>query len=281
MSSDSLSESAPDAYGPTFKDQILRAANDVVLGFAEWRVWTMLALGEIRRRYRRSVIGQLWLTISMGVTIVAMGMLWGMIFHSGLRNTLPFIGVGMMVWGLLAGLIQETATAFVSAEGYLRQICVPKTAIVNQVILRNLIVFAHNAILVPVIYVFFPPEGSFGFLLIPIGLALYIANGLWLGLLLGTLCARFRDLSPIIASVMQVLFFLTPIVWNPDQVGPSAWYVVHLNPLASFVSILREPLLGVVPPAESYWMASCVTLIGFLVAIPFFARFRARIVYWL
>ena len=241
----------------------------------------MLAGNEIQRRYRRSAIGQFWLTISMGVNIVAMGFLWGMIFHTSLRNTLPFIGVGLMTWNLLVALVQETAVAFIGSEGYLKQIRVSKTAIVNQVILRNLLVFAHNVVLVPVILVFFPPEQYLGFLLIPVGLLLYIVNALWLGLLLGTLCARFGDLPPIVGSVMQIMFFLTPVIWNPANVGPAAWYLVHLNPLASFVSILREPLLGIVPGVDAYGTVLAVTLVGFAVTLPFFARFRGRIVYWL
>jgi ABC-type polysaccharide/polyol phosphate export permease len=281
MTSDILTRPIVQVDRGIARERVYGAINDIVHGFAEWRVWTMLAANEIRRRYRRSAIGQFWLTVSMGVNIIAMGLLWGMIFHTSIRNTLPFIGVGLMTWNLLVALVQETATAFVTSEGYLKQIRVPKTAIVNQVILRNVIIFAHNVVLVPVILFFFPPEHYAGFLLVPIGLALYIVNGLWLGLLLGTLCARFGDLPPIIASIMQIMFFLTPVIWNPAQVGPSAWYLVHLNPLASFISILREPLLGLVPDLEAYLMVLAVTVLGFLVAVPFFARFRSRIVYWL
>lgn len=269
---------------PGSSEQSVRFRNavaDIILGFRSWRVWTMLALNEIQRRYRRSVIGQFWLTISMAVSIVALGLLWGMVFHTSLRNTLPFIGVGLMTWNLMVGLIQEDASAFVDSHNYLTQIPVSKTAIVNQVILRNLIMFGHNVILVPIILLFFPPVSFAGFLLIPVGIVFYALNALWVGLLFGTLCARFRDLPPIIGSILQIMFFLTPIIWNPAQVGPSAWYLVHLNPLASFVAILREPLLGVVPEAYSYVMVLAVTVVGFAVAIPLFARFRARIVYWL
>lgn len=264
-----------------FSLRMQHAITDIVQSFVEWRIWTMLATSEVQRRYRRSIIGQLWMTISMAVSIVSMGLLWGMIFKTDVRNTLPFIGVGLMVWSLLSSLILDTAVSFIMAESYLKQIRFSKTAIINQTILRNLIVFAHNVVLVPIILLFFPPEHHLGFLLIPLGIVIYVANGLWLGLLLGTLCVRFRDLSQILASIMQILFFLTPIVWNPDRIGPSAWYLVHLNPLASMVSVLREPLLGIVPEASHYLVALAVTVIGFTVALPFFARFRARIIYWL
>lgn len=263
------------------RGQFRDAMNDVVSGFRQWRVWTMLASNEMRGRYRRSGIGQFWMTISMAVTIVAMGLLWGMIFHTDVRNTLPFIGIGLMAWTLLSGIVLETASAFVASESYLKQIRVAKTALINQVILRNLIVFAHYVVLAPIILLVFPPTTYLGFALVPLGIAIYVVNGLWLGLLLGTLCVRFRDLPPIVASFMQVMAFITPVYWNPSQVGPSGWYVVHLNPLSSYLTVLREPLLGIVPNASDYLVVLGVTVLGSVVAAAFFARFRARIVYWL
>jgi ABC-type polysaccharide/polyol phosphate export permease len=264
-----------------FANQMQMAIEDMLASISGWRVWAMLALNDTKRRYRRSRIGQFWLTISMAVNVVAMGVLWGVIFHTDVRNTLPFIGVGLIVWALMAGIVQDATTTFVGAEGYLKQIRVSKTAIVCQAILKNFIVFAHNIVIVPFILLMYPPEHMMGFLLIPIGLFFYAINGVWIGLLLGMLCTRFRDLPQIVQSIMQIMFFMTPILWNPAQIGPEVKLLVALNPFASFLMILRSPLLGIVPDAGDYWMAIAVTIVGFGITLPLFARFRSRIVYWL
>jgi homopolymeric O-antigen transport system permease protein len=265
----------------TLTDHMRAAGDDIFDALAGWRVWAMLALNDIKRLYRRSGIGQFWLTISMAVNIVAMGFLWGVIFKTDMRNTLPFIGVGLIVWGLLAGIVQETATGFIRSEGYLKQIRVSKTSIISQVILRNFIVFAHNIILVPFILLVYPPAQLEGLFLVPVGLIFCAVNAIWVGLLLGTLCTRFRDLPQIIQSVMQIMFFMTPILWNPAQVGSKAKYLIDFNPFATFLTILREPLLGIVPEIQNYWIAAGITVVGFATTLPFFARFRSRIVYWL
>lgn len=117
--------------------------------------------------------------------------------------------------------------------------------------------------------------------LVPIGLAIVIVNGFWMGLLIGSLCARFRDLPQIVASFMQIAFFVTPVMWKANQLPPRLWWVVELNPFAAFLSLIRDPLLGVVPGRSAYVIGVAVTAIGFVVTIPFFARFRGRIIYWL
>jgi len=108
-----------------------------------------------------------------------------------------------------------------------------------------------------------------------------LVTGVWVGLLLGTLCARFGDLPQIIASLVQIAFFVTPVIYRSDAVSGRLWVVTHLNPFASFLALLRDPLLGQVPEATHYAMAALFAVGGFAVTLPIFARFRARIVYWL
>ena len=100
-------------------------------------------------------------------------------------------------------------------------------------------------------------------------------------MLLGPLCARFRDLPQLIANVMNLAFFITPIMFRPAQVQEQLWFVTHLNPFASLLEILRAPLLGQAPEFYHWVFAGAVTILGFAVAVPFYARFRGRIVYWL
>jgi ABC-2 type transport system permease protein/lipopolysaccharide transport system permease protein len=116
-------------------------------------------------------------------------------------------------------------------------------------------------------------------LVIP-GLFLVCLNGLWVGMLLGPLCARFRDIPPVVSTIVQMMFLLTPILWRPEQV-PGRAFLVVFNPFYYFISLIREPLLGNAPTAFVWTVALVITALGFSLAIPFYSRFRDRIVYWL
>jgi ABC-type polysaccharide/polyol phosphate export permease len=257
------------------------AVADIFNGSKAWRIWWLLAVGDIRQRYQRSLFGQFWLTISMGVTIGAIGLVYSALFQQDMTTYLPYLGIGLVCWSLIAGIFTDGCTVFTQSADFMRQSQLPRSLFANRMLLRNLIIFAHNLVIVVIIVVVFAiPVGWTTLLVIP-GLVLMLLAGLWTGLFLGALCARFGDLPQIIASVVQIAFFVTPVIYRPDTANYRIWVATHLNPFASFLALLRDPLLGHIPEAWHYAMAILVTVGGFAITFPFFARYRARIVYWL
>jgi ABC-type polysaccharide/polyol phosphate export permease len=261
---------------------LLRAAsNDIFSGIKAWRIWWLLAAGDIRQRYQRSLFGQFWLTISMGASIGAIGLVYSALFHQDMTTYLPYLGVGLVCWSLIAGIFTDSCTAFTQSADFMQQSRLPRSLFAYRMLLRNLIIFAHNLVIVLLITVFFAIPVGWNTLLVIPGLVLIILAGMWIGLFLGALCARFGDLPQIIASLVQIAFFVTPVIYRSDTTSHRIWVATHLNPFASFLALLRDPLLGHVPEAWHYAMAILFTFGGFALTFPFFARFRARIVYWL
>jgi ABC-type polysaccharide/polyol phosphate export permease len=240
-----------------------------------------LSWHDVRQRYRRSTLGPLWLTVSIAVQVAALGLVYGRLFHLDAATYLPHLAVGMTVWALIAGMINEGCLCFITAEGFLKQVAMPKSVFPARVVLRSLITFGHDAIIVLVVLLILTPLFGWSALLALVGLLLLAVNGLWAGIMFGTLCARFRDLPPIIASVLQVAFFITPVIWQPQTMTGSWALLLRLNPFASFLALIRNPLLGE-PVAYSNWLiVLAITLVGWTGAFLLFTRFRARITYWL
>ena len=263
------------------RSRLQAACDDLVQGLRQWRIWWVLAFLEIRQRYRRSLVGQFWVTLSMAATIAGIGIVFGAIFNQPLSDYLPFLGVGIIVWGLLSGLTNDLASAFISSENYLKNYPGPRSIVIYRTIARNLISSAHNVALIPILLVLFGVPLTWWLLLTVPAIALIACNAVWIGMLIGPLSARFRDLPQLVVNITQLAFFVTPIMFRPGQVQDRLWAVTHLNPFASFVEILRAPILGSSPGAYHWVFAGAVTVLGFAVAIPFYARFRGRIVYWL
>jgi ABC-type polysaccharide/polyol phosphate export permease len=266
---------------PSMKEHAAAARRDLLRGFTDWRMWLLLGMNDIRQRYHRSRVGQFWITLSILVTIAALGGIYSYLFRISIREYLPPLATGIVVWALISSMVTEACHVFTGAESYLRQVPMPKSIFVHRMLVRNLVTFAHNILIAPLLYLAFGILPGWPILLAPIGLAIVTINGFWIGLLVGTLCARFRDLPQIVASLMQIAFFITPVMWRADQLPREASWVVDVNPLASLLRLVRDPLLGSVPKISTYLVGIGMMLAGCGVAIPFFARFRARIVYWL
>ena len=194
--------------------QVAAARADLARGFGRWRLWLLLGVGDIRQRYQRSRVGQFWITISMLVTIVALGGVYGLLFRMSLQEYLPSLTLGIVAWALISSMVIEAFTVFTGAGIYLQQVPLPKSMFVHRMLVRNLVTFAHNMTIVPLLYLVFGILPGWPILLAPLGLAIVTLNGFWIGLLLGMLCARFRDMPQMIASLMQIAFFVTPVMWR-------------------------------------------------------------------
>jgi len=266
---------------PTMRQHFSAAWKDIRAGLKNWRMWLLLGMNDIRQRYRRSRLGQFWITLTMAVTISSLGVLYAYLFKLPLREYLPYLGSSFVVWGLIASIVLDACGVYIGAEGYLRQVPMPKSVFVHRMLVRNAVIFVHNLAILPPLFLIFGVPMGWTLLLALLGIVVILLNGVWIGLLLGTVCARFRDMPQIISSLMQVVFYLTPVMWRPAQLPQRMSWLTNFNPFQSFLDIVRDPLLGNLPPLLAWEVAGGVTVGGFLIAALFFARFRARIVYWL
>jgi lipopolysaccharide transport system permease protein len=258
-----------------------RAAwQDLVEGIALWRLWLRLGWNDIVQRYSRSVLGPFWLTASMAVMVVALGVLYSQLFNQRIDDFLPFFCVGLLVWNLISSYLIEGGTLFTGSESYIKQIRLPYSMYVYRSSWAKLIIFAHNFVIYLGVLIYFQIwPGATSLLAVP-GLMLVVLNGTIASLTIGIVSARFRDIPQIVASVVQILFFITPIFWKPESLKGHA-YVKDFNPFYHLLEIVRAPLLGNIPEAASYWAVLLLTLINVAIAFAFFSRFRARIAYWI
>jgi lipopolysaccharide transport system permease protein len=235
---------------------------------------------DIRLRYRGSTLGPLWLTLSTGIMVGALGFLYARIFHTDVQSYLPFLALSIVLWGFLSTIVAESCTAFTESEGVVRAVRIPFFLFAIRVLIRNILVLAHNVLVIVVVDVVFRVwPGWHGLLALP-GLFLWGINALALVLLLGTFCARFRDILPIVSSVMQIAFFVSPIIWNQDQLGSGQW-VLPFNPFFSLLEIVRAPLLGALPGLTIWLSAALYSIVLWVLAWGLFTRARGRIAFWI
>lgn len=259
--------------------QTSRALADVVGGIMLWSLWARLGWNDILQRYRRSTLGPFWLTASMAIMVIVLGVLYAELFSAPIRDFLPYLCVGLLVWNLSSSFLTEGGALFTGVESYIKQIKLPYSLYVFRSSWSKLIIFFHNFVIYFFILIYFEIwPGTVALLAIP-GLLLVMLNGAVAMLFIGMVSARFRDIPQLINSLVQIVFFVTPIMWKPELLHGRA-YVADYNPFYHLIEIVRAPLLGHSPAIESYVAVLLITLINIVVVGAFFARFRSRISYW-
>ncbi|WP_448207519.1 ABC transporter permease [Azospirillum sp. sgz302134] len=267
-------------YDSGDRSDVAQALDDLVEGVRRWRLWSRLGWHDIRKRYRRSVLGPFWLTLSMAVMVASLGLIYGTLFRLDLEGYLPFLAVGLATWTFVASFLNEGCISFIELEPLIKNVRIPMSVHVLRVLWRNLIIYAHNIVIFAVVALIFGVRPGAGGLLAPLGLLLMVANAGWIMLLLGMICTRFRDVPPIIGSLIQLLFFVTPVMWKPELLGDRR-YLMVLNPFHHLIEVIRAPLLGQVPGWENWAAGLLFAVAGWAVTFACFARFRKRIAYWL
>jgi homopolymeric O-antigen transport system permease protein len=258
------------------------AWEDLVGGLRRWPLWTRLGWLEIKRRYRRTTLGPFWAAISLLVFVFAIGGLGSGLLGRQSQEYLPYLVSGMVVWVMLSTMIIESCVVFLHGVNLLRQMRFDYSILVYALLWRNLIAFVHNLSIYLLIFVLYAPEklGVMQLWALP-GLLLILLNGAWIALLLGMFALRFRDVQPLVQSLIQITMFVTPIFWPADSLtGMRRIIYVGLNPFYHLMVIIRNPLMGLLPPLNSILAVMLITVVGWTVAYFAFSFFRKRIAYW-
>jgi lipopolysaccharide transport system permease protein len=256
------------------------AWRDVRESLTLWRLCWTLAWLDIKLRYRGSLLGPFWLTISTAVMVGAMGVLYATLFKMNLHEYLPFLALSLVLWNFLGTLIAEACTGYTQVETLIRSVRMPYWLYGVRVVLRNVLVLAHNIVVIVGVFAFLSAwPGADAVSAVP-GFALWLVDAAALSVLLGALCARFRDIPPIVGSIVQIMFFVTPVIWKPELVGPTGRMLLPFNPFFALLQIVRGPLLGETPPTSVYISAIIYSLALWAVTWLLFVRVRSRIAFW-
>lgn len=259
---------------------LLLALQDIASGTAKSWIWVTLAMQDIKLRYRGSTLGPFWLTISTIVLMCSMGLIYSTLFSMDVKSYLPYLGLGFITWGYISSTVNEGCGTFTNAESVIQTVPMPFFVHAWRTVCRNIIVFAHNIIIIPVLLIVFQIPITWRiFELVP-ALAFYVLNGLWISVFFGMLSARFRDVPPIITNFLQVLFFLTPVIFPVSAMGHFRSFA-DFNPAFAAIDVVRAPLLGVPTNDYSWPMLTAITVTGCVGTLLIFARFRSRIAYWI
>ena len=256
------------------------AGADMADGLRLWRLGVTLGWLDIKLKYRGSLLGPFWLTISTAIMVAAMGGLYSILFNMDLHTYLPFLALSLVMWNSMGGLVGDACFTFTQAEGTIRSVRMPYFVHAMRVVVRTSISLLHNVPVILGVFVIFDTWPGLVAGQSLAGLALWMCDAVAACFLLGALCARFRDIPPIVGSVMQIAFFVTPIVWRPEQLGAGGWWL-PLNPFDALLETVRAPLLGHPASWQVWELALADSLVFCGLAWMMFAHVRTRIAYWM
>ncbi len=254
---------------------------DMYQGALRWRAWHLMGVGPLRQRYARSYLGQYWIVLGTLITVTAFGLLWSQLWRLPIQEFIPYVAVAHIGWSMVTGPLQDSIGSLQSNSYYFVNQKAPLTTVFIANYYRNLIVFLHNLLVVLAVLLWFQVNpGPSVFLVIP-GLLINAVVAINLGVLIGLVCARYRDMQQVVGNLLQVLYFFTPVMWKPELLPDYARWIADYNPFAQLLALIRDPLLGRPADPLSWAVAGMLAVILALITPWFLSKFSKQAVYWI
>jgi len=240
-----------------------------------------LAWHDVVSRYRGSILGPFWITLSMGFMVLGIGLVYAKLFNVSVPQYLPMVALGIVFFGVISGIVNEGCDTFTFASHMLSQTSLPMFTFVWRTVLRNLINLAHHLVIVVavlLVYGYWRKCNPLGGL---VGLAFLVANAAWISMMVAIIAARFRDIPQVVTSIMQFAVFVTPVFWPSDRLQGPRRVVLDFNPFFHMLEAVRAPMMGATIAPHTYSFLALMALVGWSLTFCVFAFTRRRIVHYL
>ena len=224
--------------GESMKDTDI-SRSPLALVWSERRIWGHLGWRDLKSRYVRTKVGPWWSSANLLTIVIGSSLAVGLLSNTTTFAEAPRIAVGLSIWTLVSASLTEAVEIFEAEKSLLLNSRFSEGSLVTRVIWRNLLIYAHN--LTVVLFVFIISGSSISpRLLILFPVSLLVSTALFLPTyLFARSLFIFRDLKVILPSLIQFVFFLTPILWTPPDSGPMK-LLAGLNPAAWVLEFTRQ-----------------------------------------
>lgn len=257
-----------------------RAVGDLLAGLRSPRVWLLLAWTDLEARYRRTILGTFWQTLTMAGYILGLAFVFGAIRGRDLHDYLLYLAAGITAWQLIVGFVAEGASTFFRGANLLRAYNLPASLHIFRVVVNNYITFAHGLVILILVYFYTGNVPNLYTLWVIPAIILFFFMGIGIVMCMGLLGARFRDVDPAVATLMSFLFIMTPIFWQREDLTTRQW-IADYNPFYHLVQLIRSPIMGEAPSLTNWSVGLSICVVSLVVGTYSFIRHRQQITYWL
>ena len=254
----------------------------MAITFPYWDLTWELVQRELRVRYRRSLIGFAWTMLQPMLMMGVLHIAFSTIFRFNVENYPVYVLAGLLFWNFFSQSIVTSMNSLRANGGLIQKLPVPKSVFPLAVVISGVInlLLALLPLLALLVVTGHPLRPAMLFL--PVSIAIAALFTLGAGLLLAPLAVFFHDIVELIGVILQIVLFLTPIMY-PMAIVPERWHwIIRFNPVRSILEVFRDPIYyGKIPPASHLSVAVLLAIALFAIGAFAFSRTSRRITHYL
>ena len=208
-------------------------------------LWVNLAISKLRVRFIRTALGPVWEIIGTMIFLIFITVIWSRLWGRSFFDYFGFLYTGYAIWKIISTTITESTFLFseLYANALRNMKCNPLSFCLGNS-LKNIFILFLN---LPIVFLITMYNGTLsinGILLLCYYLIIFFITTVCVSFMVGSLCLKFRDLQYSVVVIMQLLFFMTPVIWDPQQISEKGrFFLVDVNIFYHYVEFFRSALL--------------------------------------
>lgn len=207
--------------------------------FLTWR--------DIKVKYKQTIIGALWVVFQPFITMVVFTIFFGNLAKMP-SDGVPypiFVYTGLIFWTLFSSGLSHASNTFIENERIITKVYFPRIILPVSAIITNIVDFLiASIILIGMMFYYNYYPSLFGILFFPILIIMTIFTTIGVGFLFGSLNVKYRDVRFILPFFIQLLLFVTPVIYPASVVSREYRWILGLNPMSGIVDTARSIILG-------------------------------------
>lgn len=243
-------------------------------------VLSQLVVQQLLSRYRRTLFGYLWTVLNPLMMMTVSAVVFSHIFRFGLRDYAIFLFAATVPWNFFSACINQAGGAIIANESLIKKVYIPKLIFPVAVSVGCLLDSLFGLVALFLVAFVVGAHASFALLFLPVAFLILFVFSTGVALVISVLMVYFRDLQHLIGVLLQALFFLTPIMYQPEALSPRLQQIIKLNPLYYFIELFRAPIYHQkIPSLDAVAIATIISLVCAIGGMKLFRAFEQKLIF--
>ena len=244
------------------------------------QVLMQLIYQQITIRYRRTIFGFFWTLLNPLLNMIVITVVFSLVMKFQINDYAIFLFSGMIPWSIFSTSLSQGCIALITNESLFKKIYLPKQLFIISIIISTLIDSLLSTVCLFIITLFIGVKISIVLLLLPVAFLVLITFSLGLALILSIATVYYRDVQHLIGTLLQILYFATPIIYPINIIPIEFHYIFDWNPMSFFIELFRDPIyLHKLPKVNSILICSFLSLVSIMSGIYFFRSNDKKVIF--
>lgn len=239
-----------------------------------------LAWLDLKIRYRNTLLGPFWSTISLGVTLIILGFVWTKVLNADHYKYIPNLYFGYIFWVWISDTLSDSVTVFGDNKDIIHNFNFPLFYLNFKIIIKNLLIFLHNFPIILIIIYIYNIELGFNNIFFIISIFLTLTLLFSISIIISIMCAFYDDFKQATLIFLKIIFYTTPILWLPEMLGDKQ-FLLFYNPFFHIIELLRNTLTAPILAINSFMMVIYMNIIILIISIIIYKIFNKKVIHWI